>query len=258
MQNRCQQLLSSGKAALGAQLRFGSPAIAELFGHSGFDWILIDAEHAPQTPVGIQAQIQAIGNTPAAPFVRLPKVDEEMIRVYLDMGAMGIVAAFVNNAEEAERGAKACRYPPHGNRGWGPHRAAQYGLNAEEYTKQMNDRVMFAGIIESAEAVENIDSIIAVEGFDTCILGAVDLSISLGVPFDFECEVFQQAEQKVLDAVLKAGKPAGIGVYRSALERDTLEHFSSKGFQAILIGGDEPFLAGSCQQIQKNRGELGI
>ena len=168
MQNRFQELLSAGKAALGAQLRFGSPAIAELFGHAGFDWLIIDAEHAPQSPEGIQAQIQAIGNTPATPFVRIPKVDEEAIRLYLDMGAMGIVAAFVNSAEDAERGARACRYPPHGNRGYGPHRAARYGLiAADEYTREINDRVTFMGIIETADAVDNIDSILAVDGFDT-------------------------------------------------------------------------------------------
>ena len=258
MQNRFQELLSAGKAALGAQLRFGSPAIAELFGHAGFDWIIIDAEHAPQSPEGVQAQLQAIGNTPATPFVRIPKVDEEMIRLYLDMGAMGILAAFVNTAEDAEQGARACRYPPRGNRGFGPHRAARYGLITEEYTQQIDDRVSFVGIIESAEAVDNIDSILAVEGFDSYVIGAIDLSISLGVPFDFECDVFQQAEQKVLEAARRAGKPAGIGVYRDSFQPETLEHFSSKGYQAIMIGGDEPFLVGSCRRIQEIRDGLGV
>ena len=137
MQNRLQDLLNEGKCALATQLRFGSPGIAELFGHAGFDWIIIDAEHAPQTPVGIQSQLQAIGNTLATPVVRVPNVDEERILVYLDMGAMGIVSAFINTAEDAERGARACRYPPRGIRGWGPHRASQYGLKAAEILKSI-------------------------------------------------------------------------------------------------------------------------
>ncbi|MBI83949.1 MAG: 2-dehydro-3-deoxyglucarate aldolase [Planctomycetaceae bacterium] len=256
MQSRFKELLDAGRAAFGTQLRFGSPGVAELFGHAGFDWIILDAEHAPQTPVGIQSQLQAIGNTPATPIVRLPKVDEEQIRLYLDMGAMGILAAFINTAEDAELGARACRYPPLGNRGWGPHRAAQYGLQAREYTEQINDLVVFMGLIETKEAVENIDAILAVEGMDTHILGPVDLSISLGVPFDFQNSTFQDAEQQVRDAARRAGKPAGIGVYDSPFELNTLKRVTEAGYQAILVGGDELFLTHSCQQIKKIRTEL--
>jgi len=255
MQNRLKAILDSGQAAFGAQLRFGSPAIAELFGHASFDWILLDAEHAPQTPVGIQSQLQAIGNTPATGIVRLPKVDEEQIRLYLDMGAMGILSAFVNTAEDADSGARACRYPPRGNRGWGPHRAAQYGLQAQEDTDRINEQVMFIGMIETKEAVENIDAILAVEGMDTYILGAVDLSISLGVPFDFESSTFQDAERQVFDAACRAGKPAGVGVYGCPFEPGVIQRVKEIGYQGILVGGDELFLTYGCQQINKLRGE---
>ena len=111
MRNRTKELLDAGRTAFGAQLRFGSPAIAELFGHADFDWLIIDAEHSPQTSLGIQAQIQAIGNTNATPVVRLPKVDVEQIRLYLDMGAMVIACAFVNTAENAQLGARAWPLP---------------------------------------------------------------------------------------------------------------------------------------------------
>jgi len=258
MQNQLKDVLDRGQVALGAQLRFGSPGIAELFGHAGFDWIVIDSEHAPQTPVGIQAQIQAIGNSSATPIVRLPKVDEEQIRLYLDMGAMGIMAAFVNTPDDAESGARACRYPPGGVRGWGPHRAAKYGLSAVEYTEQANDLVTFMGIIETAEAVENIDGILAVDGFDSYVLGSVDLSISLGVPFDFECEIFQTAETKVLEAAKRAGKPPGIGVYRSPFEPGNMKQFADRGYQTLLVGGDEAFLSSGCQRMKQLRSDEGI
>ena len=103
MHNRIKDQLAAGKPAFGAQLRFGSPAIAELFGHSGFDFLVIDSEHAPQTPTGIQAQLQAIGNTPATPIVRLPRIDEEQIRLYLDMGALGILAPFCKHRRSSRR-----------------------------------------------------------------------------------------------------------------------------------------------------------
>ena len=96
MANALKQRLAAGKVAIGAQLRFGTPAIAELFGAAGFDWILIDSEHAPQNPVGIQAQLQAIGCTAATPLVRVPNNDPDLIKLYLDMGAQGIVYPFVS------------------------------------------------------------------------------------------------------------------------------------------------------------------
>ena len=90
MKSRLKTLLDNNQPAFGAQLRFGSAAIAELFGLAGFDWILLDTEHAPQSPQGIQAQLQGIGNSEATPIVRAAQNDPDLIKLYLDMGAMGI------------------------------------------------------------------------------------------------------------------------------------------------------------------------
>ena len=106
MNSRLKNLLDDGKPAFGIQLRFGSPAIAELAGLAGFDWVLIDTEHAPQTPVTVQAQIQAACCTPATPIVRITGTDPDLIKLYLDMGAMGIVVPFVNTPEEAKAGGR--------------------------------------------------------------------------------------------------------------------------------------------------------
>ena len=255
MNSRLKERLAAGQAAVGAQLRFGSPAIAEMFGHAGFDWLVIDSEHAPQTPEGIQAQLQAIGNTPATPVVRLPRVDEEQIRLYLDMGAMGILAAFVETPEQAERGARACRYPPRGIRSFGPHRAAGYGLWTAEYLEEIDDLVSFIPIIESARAVDHIEAILAVDGVDFPVIGPVDLSYSLGAPFEFESEGFQAAQSRVAAAAAAAGKPAGLGIYRPAFEPASLERAVEEGFRALLVGGDEPFLAGACERMAAVRGK---
>ena len=252
MHNHLKDLLEADQPAIGAQLRFGSPGIAELFGHAGFDWLVIDAEHAPQTPPGVQAQLQAIGNTSATPVVRLPKVDEEQIRLYLDMGAMGIMAAMVNTPEEAESGARACRYPPHGSRGFGPHRASRYGLDSEAYTRDINDHVIFIPIIESAEAISNIEDILAVPGVDTFVLGPVDLSFSLGRPFNYDCAVYRDAESKALDAARRANKPAGGGLSGSPMDPAPLTEAIDKGFRTILLGGDEFLLTSACQRVMEN------
>ncbi|MCZ6677961.1 MAG: aldolase/citrate lyase family protein [Candidatus Poribacteria bacterium] len=257
MRNRLKEALAAGKVGLGAQLRFGAPAIAELFGAAGFDWIVLDTEHAPQTPVSVQTQLQAAGCTETTAIVRVAKNDPDLIKLYLDMGAMGILVPFINTPEEAKLGAQACRYPPTGTRGWGPHRAASYGFNTQEYTAEINDQVMYIPIIESAEAVANIDAILAVEGVDSSMIGPVDLSISLGVPFDYESTKFQEATQTVLEASHRAGKPAGIGVYGSAFDPASTTRHIEAGFRLILVGGDEPFLTTACRLVLDNLSTAG-
>ena len=152
---------------------------------------------------------------------------------------------------------RACRYPPAGVRGFGPHRAAQYGLRTDEYFAEINDLVIFIALIETAEAVANIDEILAVEGVDAFVIGPVDLSISLGVPFDYEGAVFQDAQAQLAAAAHRAGKPAGIGVYRPASDPQAIQRAMDEGFSLILAGGDEPFLAAGCQQMAEVRAELG-
>ena len=146
-------------------------------------------------------------------------------------------------------GARACRYPPTGTRGWGPARAARYGLEAQEYTDAINDTVLYIPIIESAAAVANIDAIMAVDGVDSCTVGPADLSISLGVPFDFESAPMQEAVQKVLKACERANKPAGIGVWGSFWDPASVTRHVEAGFRLIILGGDEPFLAGTCRRV---------
>ena len=244
-------ILAEGKPACGAQLRYGSPAIAELFGYAGFDWIVIDSEHAPQTPVGVQAQLQAFGGMPAVPIARIPRVDRQKMLLYLDMGALGILAAFVNTPEKAERGARACRYPPTGTRGWGPHRAARYGLQKNDNLEVLNDDILFIPMIESEEAVKNLEKILSVDGVDTFVIGPVDLSISLGVPFEFGGSIYQDAEREALEIARRIGKPAGTGVYGDPMKSATLREFVQKGFTTLLMGGDEMLLAEGCRDYSR-------
>lgn len=251
MSNQLKKVLAARRVAVGAQLRFGSPAIAELFSRAGFDWIVIDGEHAPQTPPGIQSQLQAAEGGGTTAIVRLPKNDPDLIRLYLDMGADGILAPFVNTAEEASLGARACRYPPAGTRGFGPSRAAQYGLD-RHYFQQANDRVFYLPIIESAQAVENIDAILAVEGVDSFILGTADLSISLGLPLQYEHPTVQGAIRRVSQAAARAGKAAGIGVYGDVFDAGSFERQVEAGFKLLLVGGDEWMLSACCQRVLGN------
>jgi len=249
MDNVLKQKIKEGKVVLGAQLRFGSPAIAELFGYAGFDYVVFDCEHAPQTPAGIQAQIQAVSCTDATPIVRVPKNDPDIMRVYLDMGALGILAPFVNTAEEARTGAQALRYPPAGTRGFGPSRAAKYGLDSE-YLKTADDNLLFFPLIEHVEGVKNVDEIIAVDGVDVPFIGPADLSMSMGLSVQMEHPRVEEAVEKIVNASKRAGKPACSCVYGGdLLNPDIYKKRIDQGFQVLLIGGDEWMLADSCKKV---------
>lgn len=249
MKNTMKAKLNAGQVVLGAQLRLGTPSIAEIFGYAGFDYIIFDSEHAPQTPVGIQLQMQAMSSTEASPIVRIFKNDADLMRPYLDMGAVGILAPFVNTAEEAKYGADALRYPPVGTRGCGPSRAAKYGFDAD-YFKTANDEMIYLPIIEDVRAVKNIDAILAVKGVDSFVIGPVDLSISLGVPMQLDSPVFKDAIKTVEKAAQAAKKPMGTAIYGGDMfEADTYRRFIDRGYHLLLVGGDEWMLNTACKKL---------
>ena len=248
MKNRLKSLFDAGDVAIGAQLRFGSPAIAELFGCAGFDCVVFDAEHAPQTQPGILSQIQGLASTSTTPIIRVPKNDPAIFQIYLDMGAGGILAPFVKTPDEVEAGAKACRYPPNGTRGFGPDRAWKYGFD-DEYFDQADDQVLYMVIIETVEAVEAIDEILSVDGLDGFLVGPFDLSISLGVPRQFEHPRFTSAVEKVFHAAQKARKPAGTDVDAIGCTPDSFKGPMDKGYRLLLVDGDEWMLQAVTQNV---------
>jgi len=245
-----KERLASGKVVIGANLRFGSSAIAELFGHAGFDFIVIDGEHGPQTPVGIQYQIQALAATQATPIVRLLKNDPESMRPYLDMGAGGVLVPMVTTGEEARLGAGGLRYPPAGTRGWGPSRAAKFGFEPYDFATA-HQSLVYLPIIEDERAVRNIDQILAVEGVDSLLIGPGDLSISLGVPLQLNHRKVQDAIRTVVKAGQAAKKPLGTAVYLDMFDPDTYRRLVDQGFTLLMIDGDGPMLTHGCRKVME-------
>ena len=251
MKNRLKSVLDAGDVAIGAQLRFGSPAIAELFGCAGFDYVVFDAEHAPQTQTGILSQIQGLASTRATPIIRVSKNDPDQYQVYLDMGAGGILAPSIKTPEEVEAGSKACRYPPRGTRGFGPDRACRYGFDAH-YFDEADDQILYLVIIETVEAVDAIDEILSVDGVDAYVVGPFDLSISLGVPQQFDHPRFTEAVEKVFQAARKAAKPAGTDIDANACTRDTFQTPMEEGYRLLLVDGDEWMLQAATQNVMNS------
>ena len=243
--------LQRGEACLGAQIALSDAAVAELFGRAGFDWLVIDTEHAANSPQVVRAMLQAAEHTPAVALARPLRLDSDEIRRYLDLGSPGVVCPFINNGDEARRLVQACRYPPAGIRGYGPRRAAMYGFDADEYFREANAAMICIPIIESRDAVENIEAIVATDGIDGVCIGPMDLSISLGCFKEFQSATYTGAVERIWQACKKYKKAMGTAGY-------SLEHAkqcAEQGIQILLVGGDDAFLTSeSARWLKELRG----
>ncbi len=219
----------------GTWLNLGSSLTAEIAGKSGFDWLLVDLEHGMGDRHELVTQLQAIDATPAAPVVRIAWNDAVLFKRVLDLGVSGVMVPMVNNAEEARRAAAAMRYPPDGIRGVAKmNRATDFGPGFGEYFKKANSHLLTIVQIETKAAIENLDEIAAVDGVDVLFVGPLDLSVSLGVPDQFDHPIEQDALAKVVAACRKAHKAAGILV----ANEDQLNRVKKLGFTFVAIGSD--------------------
>jgi 4-hydroxy-2-oxoheptanedioate aldolase len=236
--------LRAGEVCLGAQIAFSDPAVAEILGHAGYDWLVVDTEHSANSTATVRAMLQAGAATNAVVLARPLRFDADEIRRFLDLGSPGVLCPFVNTGEEAERLVQACRYPPAGIRGYGPRRAGVYGFDADEYFREANNSLLCIPIIESKLSVENIEEIVAVDGIDAVCIGPMDLSISLGRFKQFESSVYLEAHEKVRRACRKHQKAMGTACY-------SLDHArlcASRGDQLLLVGGDDQHLSAEARR----------
>ena len=236
---RFKDKLRRNEVCLGAQIALSDPVVAELFGRAGFDWLIIDTEHSAQNLLTVRGLLQAAVATEAVALARPLKLDPDEIRRFLDLGSPGVLCPFVNTGEEAKLLVNACRYPPAGIRGWGPRRAAGYGFDTAEYAKRANESMICIPIIESKEALGNIEQIVSVEGIDGITVGPMDLSISLGCFQNFDDPIYVTAIERVRKACKKYGKAMGTGTYSGEHARACV----MAGDSLLLVGGDDLFLA---------------
>jgi 2-keto-3-deoxy-L-rhamnonate aldolase RhmA len=245
-----KERLATGKLVLAAQIGLTDPAVVEILGDTGFDVLVIDAEHGPHSPESVQAMLQAGMAGEPVVLARPLRLDPDLIRLYLDLGSPGVLCPFIETGAQAEVLVSACRYPPAGTRGYGPRRAGRYGAAAAAYFKSANDCVLCIPIVESREAIENIDEIVSVEGIDTVCLGPVDLSISLGVPMDYESAAYLKAFARVREACARHGKPMGTGAY--SVEHAQTCRDQGVGFM-LAFGDDQALRAGALATLEALR-----
>lgn len=241
---RFKSRLRSGEPCFGAQLGLTDPAIVEIFGRAGYDWISVDIEHAPFTIDTLKLMLQAAEATPTVLLARPQKLDFDEIGRYLDIGSPGVMCPFINRGAQAARLAEFCHYPPAGNRGWGPRRAVNYGIDADEYLAKANAAMLCFPIIESPEAVEHIDEILAVDGIDAVVMGPNDLSMSLGCFKKFDDPLFTSAVETVRAACRRHGKAMGSGCYSLDFAKECVR----QGDGLLLMASDDGYLAAEARR----------
>jgi 4-hydroxy-2-oxoheptanedioate aldolase len=241
--NTAKQLMLEGKPAFGYSLGLGSPAVAEVLSTSGIDFLLLDRQHGSWGDDSTIAALIAMQTGSAIPMARVARNDYTLIGRLLDEGMMGIVVPMVDTPEQAKAAADACRFPPTGQRSWGWGRARVLG---DDYAEWIDEQLFVAVQIESAQAVENAEAIMATPGVDGCWLGPSDLSFSLGFhPSDMDTrEEHARALEQVVQACRNTGTIPGIAGRGIADAAKRVE----QGFQFITAGGDAGFLLGGAKQ----------
>lgn len=245
--NRFKHRLHQGDPMVGCWIALCSPYSAEIVGHAGFDWLLIDGEHAPNDLPSLVAQMQVLDPMPPEVIVRLPMSEPWLIKQILDAGARNLLIPMVNSAEAARQIVRAMRYPPSGIRGVGHAlgRASRFG-QVTDYQDKAQDSLSLLVQIESAEALQNLEDILHVDGVDGAFIGPADLATDLGLASDDPR--LARTISETLARIHASGKSAGI----IALDEQQIARHIDDGAQIIAVAIDVLTLAnGLREQAQK-------
>lgn len=200
-----------GATTLGGWLSMPGSVTAEIVARSGVDYVCIDCQHGAIDHPDVVGMIQAVGLGPASPIVRVPGNEPWIIGRMLDAGAHGIIVPLVNSPEEATAAVRACRYPPEGERSYGPTLAGMR-TGGGNHVAWARANVAVIPMIETPDALDRVDEIVAVDGVDAIYVGPSDLSLGLGLPpgNHDDVAVFADALTRIVEACDRAGVVAGI------------------------------------------------
>lgn len=233
--NKFMSGLLSENVQYGLWAGFATGYAAEIAATTGFDWLLIDGEHAPNTVPAILAQLQAVAPYDSAPVVRTVNHDPSLIKQLLDIGAQTLMVPMVESADQAAALVRAMRYPPHGMRGVGGGlvRATRWD-GVEDYLAHAHEELCLIVQVESPRGIENVEAIAATEGVDAVFVGPADLSVGMGHPGNPGHPDVQASIAHAINAVQAVGKPVGI---LAPVEADA-RRYQSMGCQFIAVGID--------------------
>lgn len=250
-ENRLKLLWAENKAAVNGWCAIPSSFSAEVMAHQGWDSLTIDLQHGMIDYQAAIPMLQAISTTSTVPMVRVPWLEPGILMKVLDAGAYGVICPMISTREDAERLVVACRYPPQGGRSFGPIRATLYG--GADYPAHANETVAVFAMIETRQALDNLDEIVAVEGLDAVYIGPSDLASALGYKpgFDRSEPELVEAIDLVLAKARERNLVAAIHNGSAAYARSMIE----KGFRLVTVGSDARFIAsGAAAALAEMRG----
>jgi 4-hydroxy-2-oxoheptanedioate aldolase len=232
--NETKRKLAAGETVLGVFVGFDSPALVEVMGYCGFDYVLIDAEHGPIDPHHVENMVRAAEVSGVTPLARVTQNTPQTLLRFLDVGVQGVMIPWCQSADEARAAVQATKYHPEGRRGLAGVRAARYGVGMKltDYIPIANAETMVIVQIETLQAVEALPAMLKVPGVDVFFIGPNDLSQSMGFPGRPEEPAVQAVIERTLATIAAAGKHPGIMVRDAAAAR----HYRDLGARLISIG----------------------
>ncbi|MFO1272657.1 MAG: aldolase/citrate lyase family protein [Rubrivivax sp.] len=244
-ENRLRTLWQADRPVVNGWLAIPSSFSAETMAHQGWDSLTIDLQHGVIDYAQMLPMLQAISTTGTVPIVRVPWLEPGIIMKSLDAGAYGVICPMVNTREDAQRLVAYTRYAPQGTRSFGPIRALLYG--GADYPQHANQTVVAFAMIETAQALDNLDAILSVEGLEAIYIGPSDLSLALGCRPVFD-DVDPKAAQAI-DHILERAKAHGVkaGIHNGLPE--VARARVAKGFRFVTLGSDARMIAQGSQQL---------
>ncbi len=238
-ENRALSAWRQNRQTIGVWLSLANTHTAETLASLGFDWVCVDLQHGLLDYQDLTRMLPAISTGSATPLVRVPWNEPYEIMKVLDAGAYGVIVPMINNGAEAARAVAACRYPPDGNRSFGPIRAALYG--GRGYAAEANGQIACIAMIETLEGIEKVDEIVATPGLDGVYIGPSDLALALGLAptGDNDHPLHAETVLRIRNACRAGDVAAGIHTSSLAFTRRYLD----LGFNFVTLGSDARFMA---------------
>ena len=246
--NPFKDALAKGERQIGCWMSFADGQIAEIMGTCGFDWLVIDGEHAPNDIRSIRDQLIALTASPSHPVVRVPVGETWMIKQVLDAGAQTVLVPIVESADQARELVRACHYPPKGVRGVGATaaRATMFG-SVSEYIQTADQEVCLLVQVENRAGIDALDEILQVEGIDGVFIGPADLSTDMGHQGN---SAHPEVRAAIADAITRI-KAAGIAPGILGVSEEATQAYLDMGAQFLAVGIDVLVLAQNARALSQ-------
>ena len=246
--NNLKKIFAEGRAVVNGWLQIPNSFSAEVMAQQGWDSLTIDMQHGVVDYPNALQMLQAISTTDVVPMARVNWNEPGQIMKILDAGSYGVICPMVSNKKQAENFVKACLYPPKGYRSFGPIRGLLYG--GSDYGRYANEEILKFAMIETKEALENLEPIMSTPGLDGIYIGPADLSLAIDQEPGFdkpEGDKVYETIMKILECAKKNNIVAGIHNMKAEYAKKMIK----KGFQLVTVGSDQRFMSGGSKEALK-------